>query len=317
MKLKNYICGQWIAGAGDEIPLYNAVNGDLVAISDTSGIDFQETLEYGRTIGYQNLSSMTFYDRGQMLKDVALYLLERKKKYYELSYKTGATHADSWVDIEGGFGTFFTYSGLAKRMLPNTPFWVDGDTQKISANGTHLGTHILTPSEGVSVQINAYNFPVWGMLEKLSTSLLAGVPAVVKPATPGCYLTNAVFQDMIESGFLPEGAIQLVCGEPGDILDYVQDGDSVLFTGSARTGRKLKSLPWIAQNTVRFNMEADSLNCSILGLDAKPGTPEFDLFIREVRNEITTKAGQKCTAIRRIIVPQNLVVKFMRLYQKV
>ena len=307
MKLKNYICGQWIAGAGDEIPLYNAVNGDLVAISDTSGIDFQETLEYGRTIGYQNLSSMTFYDRGQMLKDVALYLLERKKKYYELSYKTGATHADSWVDIEGGFGTFFTYSGLAKRMLPNTPFWVDGDTQKISANGTHLGTHILTPSEGVSVQINAYNFPVWGMLEKLSTSLLAGVPAVVKPATPGCYLTNAVFQDMIESGFLPEGAIQLVCGEPGDILDYVQDGDSVLFTGSARTGRKLKSLPWIAQNTVRFNMEADSLNCSILGLDAKPGTPEFDLFIREVQKEITTKAGQKCTAIRRIIVPQNLV----------
>ena len=307
MKLKNYICGQWVQSSGEEIPLYNAVNGDLVAISDTSGINFQEALDYGRTLGYQNLSAMTFYDRGQMLKKVALYLLERKKKYYELSYKTGATHADSWVDIEGGFGTFFTYAGLAKRMLPNTPFWVDGDTQKISANGTHLGTHILTPSEGVSVQINAYNFPVWGMLEKLSTSLLAGVPAIVKPATPGCYLTNAVFQDMIESGFLPEGAIQLVCGEPCDILDYVQDGDSVLFTGSARTGRKLKSLPWIAQNAVRFNMEADSLNCSILGLDAKPGTPEFNLFIKEVRNEITTKSGQKCTAIRRIIVPENLV----------
>ncbi len=307
MKLKNYIQGQWIEGNGKEIPLYNAVNGELVAISDTDGIDFESALDYGRTVGYKNLSSMTFYDRGQMLKEVALYLLERKKKYYELSYKTGATHVDSWVDIEGGFGTFFTYSGLAKRMLPNTPFWVDGDVQKISANGTHLGTHILTPSEGISVQINAFNFPVWGMLEKLSTSLLAGVPAIVKPATPSSYLTNAVFQDMIESGFLPEGAVQLVCGEPGNILDYVQDGDSVVFTGSASTGKKLKSLPSISQNSVRFNMEADSLNCSILGLDAKPGTPEFDLFIKEVRNEMTTKAGQKCTAIRRIIVPEHLI----------
>lgn len=307
MKLKNYIAGQWIEGSGNEIPLYNAVNGELVAVSDTEGIDFESALHYGRTVGYKNLSSMTFYDRGEMLKKVALYLLERKKKYYDLSYKTGATHADSWVDIEGGFGTFFTYSGLAKRMLPNTPFWVDGDTQKISANGTFLGTHILTPSEGVSVQINAYNFPVWGMMEKLSTSLLAGVPSIVKPATPGSYLTNAVFQDMIESGILPEGAIQLVCGEPGNILDYVQDGDSVLFTGSANTGRKLKSLPSVSKNAVRFNMEADSLNCSILGLDAKPGTPEFDLFIKEVRNEMTTKAGQKCTAIRRIIVPENLI----------
>ncbi|WP_332020485.1 phenylacetic acid degradation bifunctional protein PaaZ [Kaistella sp.] len=307
MKLKNYIAGQWIDGSGNEIPLYNAVNGELVAVSDTGGLNFEEALHYGRTVGYKNLSSMTFYDRGEMLKKVALYLLERKKKYYDLSYKTGATHADSWVDIEGGFGTFFTYSGLAKRMLPNTPFWVDGDTQKISANGTFLGTHILTPSEGVSVQINAYNFPVWGMLEKLSTALLAGVPSIVKPSPYGSYLTHAVFQDMIESGLLPEGAIQLVCGEPGNILDYVQDGDSVLFTGSANTGRKLKSLPSVAKNAVRFNMEADSLNCSILGLDAKPGTPEFDLFIKEVRNEITTKAGQKCTAIRRIIVPENLI----------
>jgi len=307
MKLKNYISGQWIEGNGHEIPLYNAVNGELVAISDTSGLDFEEVLHFGRTTGYKSLSSMTFYDRGEMLKKIALYLLERKKKYYELSYKTGATHIDSWVDIEGGFGTFFTYSGLAKRMLPNTPFLVDGETQKISANGTHLGTHILTPSEGVSVQINAYNFPVWGMLEKLSTSLLAGVPAVVKPSPYSSYLTNEVFKDMIESGYLPEGAVQLICGEPGNILDFVKDGDSVVFTGSANTGRKLKALPSISGNAVRFNMEADSLNCSILGLDAKPGTPEFDLFIKEVKNEMTTKAGQKCTAIRRIIVPENLV----------
>ena len=306
-KLKNFVYGQWVEGTGKEVPLYNAVNGELVAVSDTQGIAFDQVLEYGRTVGYKNLSSMTFYDRGEMLKKVALYLMERKKKYYELSYKTGATHADSWVDIEGGFGTFFSYSGLSKRMLPNTPFWVDGDVQKISANGTHLGTHILTPSEGVSIQINAYNFPVWGMMEKLSTSLLAGVPSIVKPATYGSYLTHAVFQDMIESGILPEGAIQLIAGEARTLVDHVQDGDSVLFTGSASTGRKLKSLPSVSGNSVRFNMEADSLNCSILGVDAKPGTPEFDIFIREVKNEMTTKAGQKCTAIRRILVPEHLV----------
>lgn len=307
MKLNNYTYGQWTEGNKEGTTLFNSVTGEQVAIADTSGINFSQVLEYGRTVGYKNLASMTFYDRGEMLKKVALYLLERKKKYYEISYKTGATHTDSWVDIEGGLGTFFTYSGLAKRMLPNTPFWVDGDVQKISANGTHLGTHILTPSEGVSVQINAYNFPVWGMLEKLSTSLLAGVPSIVKPATPTSYLTHAVFQDMIESGILPEGAIQLICGSAGNMLDFMQDGDSVLFTGSASTGKKLKAMPSISGNAVRFNMEADSLNCSILGKDAKPGTPEFDLFIREVKNEMATKSGQKCTAIRRIIVPENLV----------
>ncbi len=307
MKLKNYIYGEWVEGSGDGTQLYNSVNGEKVALVDTAGINFEHALDYGRTIGYKNLASMSFYDRGEMLKKVALYLLERKKKYYDISYKTGATHADSWVDIEGGFGTFFTYSGLAKRMLPNTPFWVDGDTQKLSANGAFVGTHILTPSEGISVQINAYNFPVWGMLEKLSTSLLAGVPSVVKPATPTSFLTHAVFEDMIESGILPEGALQLICGSAGNMLEYMKDGDSVLFTGSASTGKKLKSMPSIAQNSVRFNMEADSLNCSILGLDAKPGTPEFDLFVKEVRNEMTTKSGQKCTAIRRIIVPENRI----------
>lgn len=307
MKLKNYIHGEWIEGNSEGTKLYNSVTGKQVATADTSGLNLKDALNYGRDLGYKNLSKMTFYDRGQMLKDLALYLLERKKKYYDISYKTGATHADSWVDIEGGFGTFFTYSGLAKRMLPNTSFWVDGDTQKLSANGTLLGTHILTPSEGISVQLNAYNFPVWGMLEKLSTSLLAGVPSLVKPATPTSYLTHAVFEDMIESGILPEGAIQLICGSAGNLLENMQDGDSVLFTGSASTGKKLKSMPSISGNAVRFNMEADSLNCSILGLDAKLGTPEFNLFIKEVRNEMTTKAGQKCTAIRRIIVPENLI----------
>lgn len=307
MKLNNFILGEWIPGTGEEIPMYSAVDGTLVGISDTAGIDYNQVLEYGRETGYKELSSMTFYDRGVMLKELALYLLERKKKYYELSYKTGATYRDSWVDIEGGLGTFFTYSGLAKRMLPNTPFWVEGDVQKLSAGGSHLGTHILTPSYGVSVQINAYNFPVWGMLEKLSTSLLAGVPSVVKPATVSSFLTHAVFSDMIESNILPPGAVQLVCGEPGDLLDYVKDGDSVLFTGSASTGRKLKSKPEIAGNAIRFNMEADSLNACILGDDVKEGSKEFDLFIREVLQEVTSKSGQKCTAIRRIIVPKNMV----------
>lgn len=306
-KLKNYICGGWIEGTGEGIPLLNAVNGELVALSDTDGLDYQAALEYGRTVGYKNLSSMTFYDRGQMLKKLALYLIKNKKKYYDLSFKTGATYVDSWIDVDGGIGTFFSYSGLAKRMLPNTTFWVDGETIKTSANGTHMATHILTPSEGVSIHINAYNFPVWGMMEKLSTSLLAGVPSVVKPATPGCYVTHAVFQDMIESGLLPEGALQLVCGEPGNILDCVQDGDSVAFTGSAFTGRKLKSLPSIAGNSVRFNLESDSLNAAILGLDAQPGTIEFDLFIKEVKNEMTCKSGQRCTAIRRIIVPEDRI----------
>ncbi len=303
MKLKNYLKGQWVEGNGDEVRLLSAVNGELVGISDTGGLEYSSALDYARTVGYQNLSTLSFYKRGEILKHIALYLLERKKKYYELSYQTGATHSDSWVDIEGGLGTFFTYSGLAKRMLPNTPFWVEDQVVKTSTEGTHLGIHMLTPSEGVSVQINAYNFPVWGMLEKLSTSLLAGVPSIVKPATPGCYLTHAVFSDIIESGLLPEGALQLICGEPGDLLSHVQDGDSVLFTGSAKTGRYLKSLPNIAAGAVRFNMEADSLNCSILGPDAVPGTIEFDLFIKEVQREITSKAGQKCTAIRRILVP--------------
>lgn len=306
-KLKNFIHGQWIEGNGEGIPLYNSVDGSLVAISDTSGLNFQQALEYGRRVGYQNLASKTFYDRGQILKKIALYLIERKKKYYELSYKTGATHIDSWVDIEGGLGTFFTYSGLAKRMLPNTPFWAEGDIKKISANGSHLGTHIYTPSEGVSIQINAFNFPVWGMMEKLSTSLLAGVPSIIKPAPESSYLAHAVFQDIIESNLLPEGAIQLVCGAPGNLLDYLKDGDSVVFTGSASTGKLIKSNPAISQQSVRFNLEADSLNCSILGLDATPGTPEFNLFIREVKNEITTKAGQRCTAIRRIIVPEKYI----------
>lgn len=306
-KLKNYLHGEWIEGKGKGTVLYNAVNGKEVAISDAEGLDLAGALEYGRTIGYKNLSSMTFYDRGQMLKKVALYLIKNKKKYYDLSFMTGATKVDSWIDIEGGFGTFFSYSGLAKRMLPNTPFWVDGETVKTSVNGTHLGTHILTPSEGVSVHINAFNFPVWGMMEKLSTSLLAGVPAVIKPATPGSYVTEAVFRDMIESGYLPEGAIQLVCGSARTLLDTLQDGDSVAFTGSATTGKKLKSLPSVAGNSVRFNMESDSLNASILGPDAKRGTPEYDLFIREVKNELTCKAGQRCTAIRRVIVPESLI----------
>jgi oxepin-CoA hydrolase/3-oxo-5,6-dehydrosuberyl-CoA semialdehyde dehydrogenase len=247
---------------------------------------------------------MTFYERGYMLKKLALYLTEIKKKYYAISYQSGATKSDSWVDIDGGIGTLFTYASL-RRQMGNQRFYVDGDTAKISTNGTFVGQHIMSPKQGVVVHINAFNFPIWGMLEKLSANLLAGVPAIVKPSEMTSYLTQAMVEDIIASGIVPEGAIQLDCGRGHGILDKLTAQDLITFTGSAQTGRMLKSMPHIIEQAIPFNMEADSLNAAILGEDAAPGTPTFDLFIKEVRREMTTKAGQKCTAIRRIIVPEK------------
>jgi oxepin-CoA hydrolase/3-oxo-5,6-dehydrosuberyl-CoA semialdehyde dehydrogenase len=239
-----------------------------------------------------------------MLKKLALYLTEIKKKYYAISYQSGATKSDSWVDIDGGIGTLFTYASL-RRQMGNQSFYVDGDTAKISTNGTFVGQHIMSPKQGVVVHINAFNFPIWGMLEKLSANLLAGVPAIVKPSEMTSYLTQAMVEDIVASGIVPEGAIQLDCGRGHGILDKLTSQDLITFTGSAQTGRMLKSMPHIIENAIPFNMEADSLNAAILGEDAAPGTPNFDLFIKEVRREMTTKAGQKCTAIRRIIVPEK------------
>jgi oxepin-CoA hydrolase/3-oxo-5,6-dehydrosuberyl-CoA semialdehyde dehydrogenase len=303
-KLGNYITGHWINGDGEGQLLYNAVTGEPVATASTKGLDFQSILEYGRTVGNPALRKMTFHERGNMLKALAIHLRNHLDKFYAVSYQTGATKADSWVDIEGGIGNLFANASL-RRKFPDEVFCIDGESHNLSKNNTFMGTHILVPKEGVAVHINAFNFPVWGMLEKIAVNLLAGVPAVVKPATVTAYLTEAVVQEIIASKILPEGALQLICGSAGDILNHVNSQDIITFTGSASTGLMLKSQQNILKENVPFNMEADSLNCIVLGDDVNPGMPEWDIFIKEVRKEMTLKAGQRCTGIRRIFVPEN------------
>ncbi len=304
MKLENYITGQWITGDGEGQILCNAVTGETMAAASTKGLDFKSVIEYGRTVGNPALRKMTFHERGNMLKALALHLRNHLPKFYELSYKTGATKADSWVDIEGGIGNLFANASL-RRKFPDEVFCIDGESHNLGKNNTFMGTHILVPKEGVAVHINAFNFPVWGMLEKIAVNLLAGVPAIVKPATVTSYLTEAVVKEIIASGILPEGALQLLCGSAGDLLNHVTSQDVVTFTGSATTGLMLKSNENILRENVPFNMEADSLNCIVLGDDVNPGEPEWDIFVKEVRKEMTLKAGQRCTGIRRIFVPEN------------
>ncbi len=310
-KLQNYINGHWVEGDGDGEVLYHAITGNPVAAATTKGLDFHQVLQYGREKGNTALRKMTFQQRGRMLKALALYLLERKEKFYKISAATGATRVDSWIDIEGGIGNLFSNASL-RRKLPDTPFCVDGEGINLGKENTFMGHHILVPKEGVAVHINAYNFPVWGMLEKIAVNLLAGMPAVVKPASVTCFLTEAVVKEIIASEILPEGALQLLCGSAGDMLSHVQSQDVVTFTGSATTGLKLKSHPNILENAVPFTMEADSLNCIVLGEDVNPNTPEWNIFIKEVRKEIVVKAGQKCTAIRRIFVPENKIEEVSR-----
>jgi oxepin-CoA hydrolase / 3-oxo-5,6-dehydrosuberyl-CoA semialdehyde dehydrogenase len=306
MQLQNYIAGQWVAGTGKQAELVDASTGELIATTSSTGLDFAVMLHYARTVGGPKLRKMTFPERGRMLKALALYLMERKDKYYQVSYKTGATKADSWVDIEGGIGNLFANASL-RRQLGNMPFYVDGEAIRTSKNGTFIGHHIMVPKEGVAVHINAFNFPIWGMLEKCAVNWMAGVPAVVKPATVTSYLTEAMVKDIIASGILPEGALQLIVGSAGDLLDHVMHQDVVTFTGSASTGRMLKRHDRLIDESVPFNMEADSLNAIVLGPDAVPGTEEYELFIKEVGREITLKCGQRCTGARRILVPQNLI----------
>lgn len=305
-KLLNYISGRWMEGSGDGQLLYDAVTGEPFATASTEGIDMKLAVEYARAKGNTALRKLTFQERGRMLKSLALHLLSKKEIFYEISSRTGATRIDSWIDIEGGIGNLFANASL-RRKLPDTSFCVDGDPINLSKQNTFMGHHILVPKEGVAVHINAYNFPVWGMLEKIAVNLLAGMPAIVKPATVTSYLTEAVVKEIIASGILPEGSLQLLCGSAGDILNHLNSQDVVTFTGSASTGLKLKSHPVIMKENVPFNMEADSLNCIVLGNDVKPGMPEWDIFIKEVKKEITVKAGQKCTAIRRIFVEQNMM----------
>jgi oxepin-CoA hydrolase/3-oxo-5,6-dehydrosuberyl-CoA semialdehyde dehydrogenase len=303
-QLQNFALGQWISGSGKGTELFDAVNGELVAVADSSGLDFGAMLNYGRETGGPALRKMTFQERGRMLKALALYLTERKAASYAVSVKTGATKIDSWIDIDGGIGNLFAYASLRKQ-FPDSSFYVDGELAKLSKEGTFIGHHIMVPKEGVALHINAFNFPVWGMLEKIAVNLLAGVPAVVKPATLTSYLTEVVVRDIHASGILPEGALQLICGSANGIFDHLEMQDVVTFTGSASTGKMLKSHPRLVDQAIPFTMEADSLNAAILGLDAAPGTEEFDLFVKEVRKEITVKCGQKCTAVRRILVPEK------------
>jgi len=305
-KLQNYVTGHWITGDGDGQLLYDAVTGEAIAAASTKGLDFASVLEYGRTVGNPALRKLSFHERGRMLKALALHLTAHKEKFYQVSYHTGATKGDSWIDIEGGIGNLFSNASL-RRKFPDLPYCTDGEPVGLSKGGTFMGHHLLVPKEGVAIHINAYNFPVWGMLEKCAVNWLAGVPAVVKPATITSYLTEAVVREIIASGILPEGALQLVCGGAGDLLDYVTGQDVITFTGSKSTGLMLKGHKRILEESVPFNMEADSLNCIVLGDDVTPGKPEWDIFIKEIRKEITVKAGQKCTAIRRIFVPEHLL----------
>ena len=306
IQVKNYVLGQWTAGAGSETTLYNALTGDVIGETSSAGLDYNQILAYGREVGGKVLRKMTFQERGRMLKALALFLIDKKESYYALSALTGATRVDSWIDIEGGIGNVFANASLRKQ-FPDLPYYVDGTAAPLSKNGTFIGHHIMVPKQGVAVHINAFNFPIWGMLEKIAVNLMAGVPCVVKPSEFTCFVTELMVKDIIDSKLLPEGSLQLVCGLGRGILDFVDSEDVVTFTGSAHTGKVLKSLPQFSERSIPFNLEADSLNATILGKHAVPGTVEFDLFIKETTKEITIKAGQKCTAVRRIIVPENLV----------
>ena len=306
MKIQSYVNGQWVSGDGHSTKCFNAVNDEIIGEINSLTAGFDSLLDYGRTKAGPALRKLTIHQRAQMIKALASYLLERKEDFYRISYLSGATKSDSWVDIEGGIGTMFSYSGIARRELNNDTFIVEGPVEPLSKNGTFVGRHILTSKEGVSVHINAFNFPIWGMLEKITPSLIAGVPVVVKPGSVTCYLTEAVVKAIVESKIFPEGSIQLICGSVGDLFDHLNEQDVVTFTGSASTGQMLKAHKNIIAKSIPFTMEADSLNCCILAPDVNVEDPEFDLYIKEIAREMTTKAGQKCTAIRRIFAPTNM-----------
>ena len=301
--LESYLCGAWRKGRGTPKPLANAATGDVVAEIDSTGLDFAEALEHGRRAGAQ-LRAMTVHERALMLKALGLKLMDQSTDFHALSLATGATPKDGQIDIEGGIGTLLNYASKARRELPNTRLLTDGDVEPLSKDATFSAQHILTPLRGVAVHINAFNFPIWGMLEKLAPNILAGMPAIVKPASQTAYLTELMVRRIIATGLLPEGSLQLICGGVGDLLDHVTGQDVVTFTGSAATGQRLRTHPAIIRESTRFTMEADSLNACILGPDAGPDSPEFELFLREVAREMTAKAGQKCTAIRRVLIPR-------------
>ena len=305
--LRSYIGGAWRAGRGEGVPLHDAVTGEPIARISSAGIDMAAALDHGRRAGGPALRELTFHQRAALLKALASHLREHREELYALSARTGATPGDSRFDVDGGIAVLNAYASKGRRELPNDTVYVDGAVEPLSKGGTFAGQHIATSLRGVAIQINAFNFPVWGPLEKLAPAFLAGVPSLIKPASQTAYLTGKLAELIISSGLLPEGTVQLICGSPGDLLDHVTGQDLVSFTGSASTAQRLRAHPGLVRNSVRFNAEADSLNCSILGPDAAAGTPEFDLYVRQLVTEMTVKAGQKCTAIRRAFVPARLI----------
>jgi len=304
MRLESFVRGQWIAPGTDLTDIRSAVTGDIVAQVPGGGIEMSEVLAFGRAVGGPNLRRLTLHQRAELLKKVAQYLSERKDELYSLSFQTGATRTDNLIDIDGGISTLFVYASKGRRELPNSTFLVEGDVERLSRGGSFVGQHVVTPLRGIAVHINAFNFPCWGLLEKMAPAILAGIPVVSKPATITAYVAHALIRLIDQSKILPEGALQCIVGPTGDLFDHLTCQDIVSFTGSAETAQKLQRHPVIARESVRFIAERDSLNCAILGPDAGPGTPEFDLFVKEVAKEMTVKACQKCTAIRRSMAPQ-------------
>lgn len=315
MKVRSYVLGYWVEGADAGVAVRDATTGAVVAQVSSAGINFAEVLNFARDTGGPALRALTFHERANRLKALGKKLLELKEEFYPVSYQTGATRADSWIDIEGGISTLLVFASKGTRELPNSHIYIDGAVEKISKGGTFVGQHICVPMEGAAIHINAFNFPVWGMLEKLAPAILAGVPVVVKPATATTYLAEKVVHRIIESGALPAGALQFIGGGLGDIFDHLTCQDFVSFTGSASTAQQLKSHPMVMRHAVRFVAETDSLNSSILAPDVRPDMAEFDLFIREVTREMTAKAGQKCTAIRKALVPRDLVAEVITALQ--
>lgn len=303
-RLQSYLCGTWQTGVGEGAPLRDAATGDVVARIGAEGLDVAAALDWGRTVGGPALRALTIHQRALMLRALGQRLMELKEEFHAESLHTGATRADGWIDIEGGIGTLLALASKARRELPNARVLTEGSVESLSRDGSFVGQHILTPLTGVAIHINAFNFPVWGMLEKIAPALIAGVPCLVKPASQTAYLAELVMRRIVETGLLPAGALQLVAGGVGDLLDHLTGQDVVTFTGSAATGQRLKTHPAIVANATRFTMEADSLNAAVLGTDATPDSPEFALFVDEVVREMTAKAGQKCTAIRRILMPR-------------
>ena len=303
--LKSYAYGEGIEGAGEGRPVHNAVTGEAIASVNSEGLDFKRMLEHARGVGGPALRGLTFPQRGELLRGTAGVIKENLPELYEIAYTYGATKADAWMDIEGGMGALLVFSGLGRKRMPDSTLWVDGDVEGLSKEGTFVGRHVRVSLEGAAVQINAFNFPAWNMLEKLAPSLLAGLPSIVKPATPTCPLAHRIVELLLEAAVLPEGGLQMICGSTGDLLDHLTCQDVVCFTGSADTAEAVRGHPNVLRSSVRVNIEADSMNCAILGPDCGAGSATFDLFVKEVAHEMTQKAGQKCTAIRRVIVPEE------------